>query len=240
MSKLWLSEGMIAESFWKSLRASTLGHEASSDAREICSVTAPIVDKFPAIAGSIDQKSCESLWLITKYFSPRFVLEVGTYIGRSTLCITFGGRATIEKIYTCDGTFDCLDFSDLKDRVGNLEKTKAMDNIRYFGKTMSHEVLEVVIRENMIVDMVFIDGRISTKDCDLLLKILSPSAVIVLDDFEGVEKGVVNAMMLRGYLKQHILLEPEIHNDGKKGNQALLIPSSNLSLSRQQRLPVNM
>ena len=56
MSKLWLSEGMIAESFWKSLRASTLGHEASSDAREICSVTAPIVDKFPAIAGSIDKK----------------------------------------------------------------------------------------------------------------------------------------------------------------------------------------
>ena len=51
---------------------------------------------------------------------------------------------------------------------------------------------------------------------------------------------MVNAMMLRGYLKQHILLEPEIHNDGKKGNQALLIPSSNLSLSRQQRLPVNM
>ena len=176
MSKLWLSEGMIAESFWKSLRASKLGHEASSDAREICSVTAPIVDKFPAIAGSIDQKSCESLWLITKYFSPRFVLEVGTYIGRSTLCITFGGRDTIEKIYTCDGTFDCLDFSDLKERVGNLEKTKAMDNIRYFGKTMSHEVLEVVIRENMIVDMVFIDGRISTKDCDLLLKILSPSS----------------------------------------------------------------
>ena len=100
----------------------------------------------------------------------------------------FWGRDTIEKIYTCDGTFDCLDFSDLKERVGNLEKTKAMDNIRYFGKTMSHEVLEVVIRENMIVDMVFIDGRISTKDCDLLLKILSPSAVIVLDDFEEWRK----------------------------------------------------
>ena len=31
--------------------------------------------------------------------------------------------------------------------------------------------------------------------------LMSEDCIIVLDDFEGVEKGVVNAMMLRGVLK---------------------------------------
>ena len=63
----------------------------------------------------------------------------------------------------------------------------------------------------------------------------------LLDDFDGVEKGVLNAVMLRGVFKGHILLEPPVMEEtGRVLNLAVLVPSNILSLSRQQSMPVNM
>ena len=47
-------------------------------------------------------------------------------------------------------------------------------------------------------------------------------------------------MMLRGVLKNYILLEPMVDRNGVVLNLAIMVPSSLLSLSRQQSLPVNM
>ena len=186
MNKLWLSEKMIAKSFWEALHSSVLVKQAQRDSEEICSLTSPLVDKFPSIAGSISERSCVTLWLLAKYFSPKFIMEIGTYIGRSSLSMSFGGKDTIEKFYTCDGTFDCLDFSSLKALLKNEENTPCIDKIRYFGKTMSHSLLETVRSENDLkVDMLFVDGRLSAQDCDLLPLVLSPESVIVVDDFDG-------------------------------------------------------
>ena len=74
---------MVSRAFWQELGSSVLVDQAKSDADEICSITAPVVDDFPSIAGSIGKESSILLWLLTKYFSPRVVAEVGTYIGRS-------------------------------------------------------------------------------------------------------------------------------------------------------------
>ena len=59
--------------------------------------SAPKVNEFPTEAGSISIESFY-LWLLSKYFAPRNVLEVGTYIGRSTLALAFGGRESIEQL----------------------------------------------------------------------------------------------------------------------------------------------
>ena len=71
MKKLWLSEKMVSRAFWQELRSSVLVDQAKSDADEICSITAPVVDDFPSIAGSIGKESSILLWLLTKYFSPK-------------------------------------------------------------------------------------------------------------------------------------------------------------------------
>ena len=57
MKKLWLSENMIGDSFWSALNSSLYGDEASKDASKIAQVTAPLVDDFPSIAGSISLES---------------------------------------------------------------------------------------------------------------------------------------------------------------------------------------
>ena len=47
------------------------------------------------------------------------------------------------------------------------------------------------------------------------------TVALFLDDFEGVEKGVVNAMMLRNVFKGFMFIEPPIEKDAKLGNLAL-------------------
>ena len=58
-------------------------------------------------------------------------------------------------------------------------------------------------------------------------KLSHPKTVIVLDDFEGVEKGVANAMLLG--TSDHILIYPRTPD----GKAALLVPIKLLQLTAQ-------
>ena len=58
-------------------------------------------------------------------------------------------------------------------------------------------MLGEILQTGKKIDFCFIDGRISNEDCALFEKVFTEDAVIVIDDFEGVEKGVINVMMLR-------------------------------------------
>ena len=240
MSKFWLSERMVSRVFWEELKSSIFYEEAENDARKIAELTAPKVAEFPTEAGSISITSSIYLWLLSKYFSPKNVLEVGTYIGRSTLALAFGGKDSIAKLYTCDGTFDCLDFNALD--LTSLEKVKqnTVTRIQYFGKTMSTSLLQELKGRGVKLDLVFIDGRISNDDCKILSEVMSDTCVLVLDDFEGVEKGTVNAMMLRNNFRAMFLISPAVEENRIAGNLALLVPAALLTLTRQQGLPVNM
>ncbi len=241
MKKLWLSESMISDVFWKALRKSYYASRAQDEATLIANSTGPLVDEFPSIAGSISTEGTKMLWLVTRYFSPKNVCEIGTYIGRSALAMAFGGLDSINQIYTCDGTFDCLDLEKLKKNFSVKEKFNAIDKISYFGKTMSTDMLNTLKSKDVKIDFLFIDGRISMQDCEILAQILSEDCIILLDDFEGVEKGVSNALLLRGLLKGHILLQPEYNEKiGYRGVTAVMVPANLLTLSRQQHLPVNM
>jgi len=43
------------------------------------------------------------------------------------------------------------------------------------------------------------DGRIQREDFPYLRQLLLPNSIIALDDFEGMEKGVCNLIMMREY-----------------------------------------
>jgi hypothetical protein len=46
------------------------------------------------------------------------------------------------------------------------------------------------------VDLMYLDGRLQREDLELFHKIIHDQTIFVFDDFEGLEKGVVNAMMV--------------------------------------------
>ena len=89
------------------------------------------------MVGSVSVGNGVYLWLIAKYFSPKTVLEIGTYIGRSALALLFGGRLSISELYTCDGSYDCLNFSDYKNDMFEGDDSHMQDSLCYLFDIIS-------------------------------------------------------------------------------------------------------
>ena len=234
MSDLYLSESMIARVFWAELRASGSAPEATHDVKTVVMPHSNLVAKaFTHITGSISAPAAELIWLLARYFQPKAVAEVGTYIGRSTLSLYLGARQTLEFLATCDFSHD----------TWRAPPTEAGDKIRYFGMTSSTQMFQKLVEENRKIDLFLLDGRVSAEDVELMEKLATPRAVFILDDFEGVEKGVVNALSLREKFRNHILLVPDSNLEtgwSASNCLAVMVPAASLRLTRQIRLPNNM
>jgi hypothetical protein len=94
---------------------------------------------------------------------------------------------------------------------------------------------------NIKFDLVNIDGRIPAEDIDDLVSLLEEGAVICLDDFEGIEKGVINhkTFIDSDQFENYALIYPPQESLIKDlqftGNStiALMIPQSLISFVRQ-------
>ena len=110
--------------------------------------------------------------------------------------------------------------------------------IHQFVKTSSTEMLK---RLNGTFDFVFIDGRVQPDDLGLLDRLISTETIFALDDFEGIEKGVLNLNFLSQLIKlrSHIVIYPPAedmlyrHGLTNDSVMAILLPISLLELSKQ-------
>lgn len=164
--------------------------------------------------GSIGYGDAEDLYLITRYFRPYNIAEVGTFIGTSTVTMrhAFSGCT----IYTCD--------------VSNKICVSPGDqHIKHFYRTPSHKMFEELAKlgADQAMDMVYLDGRLGKEDMEPLSKIVHDGTIYVLDDFEGTEKGVANALLLER--SNTTLIYPR---EGHK--TAVIIPYSRIEFARQE------
>lgn len=149
--------------------------------------------------GSINQSAAFCLFALTNYFKPMNVAEVGTFIGKSTLAMA---KALEENdnsiIHTCDFSNDI-----------DLHLPTTTDIIQYKRKS-STEMFEIIKNKSISIDLFSFDGRITKNDLIILQEISSLNAIFVLDDFEGIEKGVANVIELSniGLIKKYILIYP--------------------------------
>ena len=164
--------------------------------------------------GSISPIDAGELNAIVRYFGPATVVEVGTYIGNSTRAIVSGMSGGV--IYTCDAANDIK----LPPIYGAT--------IEQFPKTASTKMFEALVTRKIQPDLFYIDGRLADEDAGLMAK-LNPGSIVVLDDFEGVEKGVVNAgLLLSNAFSNHLLVYPR-----SGGKTAILMPIEMLHLTAQ-------
>ena len=234
MNELYLSEAMIARAFWTELRSTTRAQEAMVDVDTKIFPHSEMVGKsFPTQTGSISRSSAELIWLMARYFEPKRVAEVGTFIGRSTLSLYYGARQSLEFLATCDYSYD----------TWHAPAGDAQSKIRYFGKTPSQGMFQKLLDEGRKVDLFLLDGRISVEDLGLIEQLATPNSVFIVDDFEGVEKGVANVVRLREKFPGLHLLTPdsELKNGWNDSHcLAVLIPTANIRVTRQQRLPLGL
>jgi predicted O-methyltransferase YrrM len=155
--------------------------------------------------GSVTEDDAVTLWRLVRCFRPQVIAEVGTFIGRSTTALRLGSGA---KVYTCDKDNDCFQ----------------MEGVITHPKTSSTEMLKKITEK---VDLFFLDGRISQEDVELIAKLVTPNTVFVIDDFEGMEKGVHNVVKLSSVMKGNIFIHP------KDGGVAVSLPAHMLAFSIQ-------
>lgn len=142
--------------------------------------------------GTLSMSASWCTFAIGEYFRPQTVIEVGTFIGRSTVAMAWGMKPHHHDgvIHTCDGSND-IEIPTLLPPIwrGNTD-------IKQYPKTMARDMFTRLRDEGVRADLAYLDGRLAPDEVALLKQVTTPGAVIVLDDFEGVEKGVANAMQL--------------------------------------------
>lgn len=161
--------------------------------------------------GSVPYDDAVELYRITKFFQPKVIAEVGTFIGVSTNVMNLAMERLVD-IYTCDHSNNI-----------NL----VVPNIFQYPNTTSSDMFTDMATKNVKADIVYLDGRLTEKDFEPLAKIVHTDTVFVLDDFEGVEKGVVNALMLESAAR--VLIYPR---EGRK--TAISLPMTMLRVVPQE------
>lgn len=161
--------------------------------------------------GSLPVEDAFELYKVVKFFQPKVIAEVGTFIGVSTKTMNLAMEQLVD-IYTCDHSNDI--------NLGAL-------NIFQYCKMPSHEMFAEMAEDELKADLIYLDGRLSQQDVEPLNKIIHDKTVFVLDDFEGTEKGVANAMMLES--PGRVLVYPR---EGRK--TAMSIPMTLLQIVPQE------
>lgn len=162
--------------------------------------------------GSLPYDDAIELYKIVKLFKPKIIAEVGTFIGVSTNVMYEAMKGEVD-IYTCDMT--------------NNINLNLPFHVYQYPKIASHEMFEDMRMRGAVPDLVYLDGRLGQQDVEPLNKIVYADTVFVLDDFEGTEKGVANAMMLES--PNRVLIYPR---EGRK--TAISLPFTMLQVVPQE------
>lgn len=214
MNSLRLNRRMISRAFWDLM-----------DAQSLPEYDIPPAEHFDRLrehadynTGSLNEWDMVDLIAICAYFKPKLVAEVGTFVGRSTYGLAVGSGPDAV-IYTCDASND-IPLPEMPHNAAGALRHPRQSSVEMFNKMLS-------VGFDSQVDLFFIDGRVSEADRLLMGKLSHSKTVIVLDDFEGIEKGVTNAMLLG--TPDHILIYPRVPD----GKTALLVPIQLLQLTAQ-------
>lgn len=142
---------------------------------------------------------------LCKKLEIKTVIEIGA--GLSTLLMA----DVVESIKTCD-----------RDKVS---WDRPLENVTY---TQAESTAFLKALEDP-AELFFIDARLRKDDGELIANLSTEETIYLLDDFEGIEKGVANAFLLQ---EERLLITPV---DGKFGRSTLaaLIPKGLIRLTNQ-------
>ena len=199
MTKLKINRSHLTNVFWSTV--------LEGSAFTIHSVISELQDQHRLIedgrkqadvnTGSVSFASSLCIAFAAAYFRPQVVAEVGTFVGRSAFSLLTGAGsvgAALPLVHSCDFS------NDIPLNFPNQERV-----IRY-PRQSSTQMFTSLLNERIYPDFYFFDGRLTKDDAELLQELHADQALILLDDFVGVEKGVLNAMLLQQAFPENFLL----------------------------------
>ena len=167
--------------------------------------------------GTITPKSALWLFLLSRHFKPNTIAEVGTFIGTSGLSMVKGAESSNNPVafYSCD----------ISNSIDIPYEGKS--TLEFFKKSDSTQMFRELKTRRVIPEMFHIDGRLSQDDFPLLVDLKIMDSIILLDDFEGIEKGVANAFALQGIVsKSHVMIYPPKPEDCSSSDLDEIFPGT--------------
>jgi hypothetical protein len=143
--------------------------------------------------GTISEAGCLYLRALCARFAPPVVVEVGTFIGSSALAMAHESGV----VHTCDKDNDIV---------------QSHGNVIAYGKKTSTQMFAELASAKVKASFFFFDGRIHENDLPLIDLIAEPGSIFAFDDFEGQEKGVINARRLGRHIQTayRLVLPPKV------------------------------
>ena len=143
-------------------------------------------------SGSIGLEDARFLADIIEKHKPRAIAEIGTWFGTSAYAMAFAQRCCgiLGHIYTCD-TKD-LFLEGLCTRDGQVIR-----GVEFFHGH-STAMLKKLWRRGVVLDFLFVDGRLDNKDWKLILKLFGSNPLFVATHDIGERKGI---MAKRGFMR---------------------------------------
>lgn len=188
---------------WSTFLPAQVNGAWQAEARAIAAAAESRRDRADYNTGSILELEAYMLRAIAEAVRAHVVVEVGTFIGTSTMALA--SAAYVNHVYTCDASNDCLPSDDV---------------IETFPKQTSTEMFGALLARDVVADLCFFDGALSVGDVELLSGLCHPRTVFVVHDYNygpkirkhGVEvvprKGIGNMRMLQRQWSSHVLVEP--------------------------------
>jgi hypothetical protein len=192
--------------FWDALCAETTP-EVLAEMERIRVLTEPRRAQAKYNTGTVTLEQMAQLRTLCLRQQPKRIVEVGTFIGNSTLALQASKR-----LYTCDRDNDCF---------------PPTDGVKTYPYTTSTAMLGQLVREGVKADLFFYDGRIQLEaDLPLIKQLSHADTMHVVDDYAVNQKGIVNLRLLATLAKPDdpwCLIEPD-HRLAEKSTLAALVP----------------
>lgn len=169
----------------------------------------PFRERAEYDTGTVPEASAVALRALCEWFRPREVVEIGTFIGTSAFAIL--GCKSVKRLFTCDKDNACLE---------------SQGRLMVYPKTRSTLMLRKLASEVRKIDLFFFDGRIQPADIESIVGLSKPETVYAFDDYEGHEKGVINADLLAPVFPAHRLIPPpaDVWGLDSRSTVAVLVP----------------
>jgi predicted O-methyltransferase YrrM len=192
-------------------------------AKKIDNLRLTAIEQYPDIprgtdeldSGTISLPDAKLLYLLIRYFKPKVIFEIGTWIGTSSMVMAeaIKKNANGGHIYTCDSNnYYALDNS-------------YQDTITTINAYSDQALTTLPIHTK--IDFVFADGELTFSTIKQLKPKLTKNTIITTHDFTlPAEKGVLNfaRMQITSFFSYGYILHHDIINKYNSGVMALLIP----------------
>ena len=184
--------------------------------------------------GSITSTTSWLLFSVVFFFKPKIIVEVGSFIGKSTISM-----ALASDIYNVNKntTIYCCDHSN-EINLSGISKTPIIQ----FHKTTSTDMFKS-FSDEIKFELIHLDGRLQDEDYEILKTHITENTIFILDDFSGIEKGVINyqGLVKKNIIsrKHHLLIKPIDKNTSTQYNliesstSAILLPVNYLHFSNE-------